>query len=167
MVKVAPLAVPQLAPRASSARAWRLWGSSVLPERGPATERPATASGAHASGHKVADFTACIRLGALLVSAGHAGRVALWVVDSSLVRWGTISPLRDLRSSSGRIGSLAIHSNRLVTAGERGQIQLWEHPLPRRHRHTPVGLARYVGFAGEPPPPLPPPPPRTVQVGIV
>ena len=46
---ITPLAVPQLAPCASSGRAWRLWGSSVLPERGQATGRPATASGAQAS----------------------------------------------------------------------------------------------------------------------
>ena len=30
-----PLAAPQLAPRASSARAWRLWGSSALPGQRP------------------------------------------------------------------------------------------------------------------------------------
>ena len=43
------LAVPQLAPCASSARACRLWAARYSQGRGPATGRLATASGAQAS----------------------------------------------------------------------------------------------------------------------
>ena len=74
--------------------------------------------------------------GALLVSAGHAGRVALWAVDLGAARSGAtsggsgaisggsgaisggsgaisgvISPLRELRSACGSIGALAILFN--------------------------------------------------------
>merc|ERR1740139_1374992 len=44
-----PWQCPSSPPCAFSARAWRLWGSSALPRRGPAYGRPATASGARAS----------------------------------------------------------------------------------------------------------------------
>ena len=39
MVKVAPLAAPQLGSCASSGRAWRHWDSSALPGRGQPSER--------------------------------------------------------------------------------------------------------------------------------
>ena len=49
MVKMPSLAVPQLAPCASSGRAWRLCAARHSQSEAPATGRPATASGAQAS----------------------------------------------------------------------------------------------------------------------
>jgi len=82
----------------------------------------AGAAGAAAAAAAAAVCVACVPSGgpvlalggsgALLVSAGHAGRVALWVVDSSAVGSGSgsgsgaISPLRELRSACGSIGAL-------------------------------------------------------------
>ena len=49
VVKVPPSAVPEMGSCASSGRAWRLWAARHSQGEAPATERPATASGARAS----------------------------------------------------------------------------------------------------------------------
>ena len=49
MVKVPALAAPQLAPCASSARAWRIWAARHSQGEAPPTGRQANPSGSHAS----------------------------------------------------------------------------------------------------------------------
>ena len=71
MVKVTPLAAPQLAPCAPSARAWRLWAARhSQSEARPLTAQPLP-RGLERAASKVADFTAFDHPGSATMTDGQ------------------------------------------------------------------------------------------------
>ena len=79
MVKLPALAVPQLAPCASSGRAWRLWAAQYSQSEAQPLGAPPLPRGLKRAASKVADFTAFGHLGmGVTVKTEVEGAAKFW-----------------------------------------------------------------------------------------